>query len=389
MSKRRRKTVFTIFRLILCAVFITIVVRGVSLHDRVTIKPDESNASQANHVYRLISEQDATVTIMGDDGREETLPRERIALDESGEAMIERGLAYAWTSSDSRILFLALLAFAPVGFIQSLRFMLLLRAQEIRITYWECLKLTFGGNFLNFVFMIGSTAGDVFKAYYTSLHTTRKTEAVTTILLDRIVGMTGLLIVAGTMSFVGTADPMLRRVGQTAWVVFAIFAASAFVAMSRHAVALRRSRWITALPGSSHLERIHDATQRLIRHRGMLAICLLLSTLLQFVCVGSGTVCAYALHMDFSGAKVWDYLAFIGAGNLIAAIPISVMGIGTMEFAYKHFFLDGYGTLAQLLCLALWVRLVQLAWALPGALVTLSGAHRPRELNVDEDAQAT
>ena len=75
--------------------------------------------------------------------------------------------------------------FAPVPLIQSLRFQLMLRAQEIELTYWESVKISLGGNFLNFVFLIGSTAGDVFKAYCTTLHTERKTEAVTTILFDR------------------------------------------------------------------------------------------------------------------------------------------------------------------------------------------------------------
>jgi hypothetical protein len=89
--------------------------------------------------------------------------------------------------------------------------------------------------------------------------------------------------------------------------------------------------------------------------------------------------------MDFSGSKVWDYFAYIGGGHMIAAIPITAQGLGTMELAYKHFFLGAYGTLPQLLSLALWIRLMNLLWALPGALVTLLGAHRPRDMHSLDD----
>ena len=77
----------------------------------------------------------------------------------------------------------------------------------------------------------------------------------------------------------------------------------------------------------------------------MLLLCLFLAVVLQFMAVGAGVLCARALHMDFSDSKAWDYFAYIGCGHMVAAIPISLMGIGTMEIAYKQFFLGEYGTL--------------------------------------------
>ena len=80
--------------------------------------------------------------------------------------------------------------------------------------------------------------------------------------------------------------------------------------------------------------------------------------------------------------KSGDYFAYIGCGHVVAAIPIAPLGLGTMELAYKHFFLGDYGTLPQLLCLALWVRLLQLVWSLPGAFFTLLGAIPPQTMRV-------
>ena len=70
----------------------------------------------------------------------------------------------------------------------SARFVWLLRAQGIYIGYWEGIKLTYAGNFFNFV-MVGTTGGDLFKAFYVAQHTRYKLEAVTTIFLDRVVGL--------------------------------------------------------------------------------------------------------------------------------------------------------------------------------------------------------
>ena len=385
MTKQRRQVAFALLRVAFGVVFITLAVRGVAVYDHVLLKPAAVDVAGQEQALRLVGETDSTITVRDAAGNEIALPRERVAIDAEGNAAIERGLITAFRNSDGRVLLIAFAIFAPVTFIQSARFRLMLRAQEIRITYWESVKLCFGGNFLNFAFPIGSTGGDVVKAYYTSLHTTRKTEAVTTILLDRIVGLSGLLVVAGVVSLTGSDHPMLRQVGIAAWLLLAVFLVGAWMLISPRVSALAPRRFLSQLPGAEHIKRIHGATERLIRHVPVLLLCLLLSVVLQFVAVGACVTCASALDMDFSGAKAWDYFAFIGAGQMVAAIPVSILGLGTMEFAYKQFFLGAYGTLPQLLCLALWVRLLQLFWALPGAFVTLLGAYRPR--NLDGDAQ--
>jgi hypothetical protein len=322
------------------------------------------------------------VVVAGVDGGRRSVPRDRVVRDAEGLEQIVRGLRTAFRASRGWILALALLCFAPVPFLQSLRMQLLLRAQEIDLSYRESVKLSFGGNFLNFVFLIGTTAGDVYKAYFVTKHTTRKTEAVMTIVLDRVVGLSGLLVLAAGMSLLGSADPLLRRVGIASAIILAAVIFGAVVVLSD-----RLSAWVPRLvawlPLSSQLVRMHAATGRLLRHKRLLVLGLATSVALQFVAVGAVVLCAYALNMSFTGGRIWDYFAFVGAGNVVAAIPVSVLGLGTMEFAYKQFFLGDYGTLAQLLCLALWTRLLQLFWSLPGALITMVGTYRPPVGEVD------
>ena len=384
MNAVTRKRLFSIIRVILCAGFVTLAVRGVNLHDRVTLSSglDTADTEQS---YRLVAESADTVTVRDAAGQRHEVARARVARDAQGDERIERGLTTALRSAHPGYLLCGLAFFAPVTFLQSWRFKLMLGAQDIRLTYWESVKLCFAGNFLNFVFLVGSTAGDVYKAYHTAIHTERKMEAVTTIVLDRIAGLVGLIIVAGTMSFVGTTDPTLRQLGITALVLLGGVMLGVWLVGARRRPAVWFRGLVHRLPGSAMTGRVLAAAERLVARGPTLVACVSIAALLQFCAVGAGVMLAFSLGMDFSGSKVWDYFAYIGGGHMIAAIPITAQGLGTMELAYKHFFLGAYGTLPQLLSLALWIRLMNLLWALPGALVTLLGAHRPRDMHSLDD----
>jgi uncharacterized protein (TIRG00374 family) len=381
MSKRPRRKLYTaILRLVLGLIFIAIVLRGVTWNDRVYLRGEDEEVV----AVRLLEEDAESVTIRNPAGEAERLSRERIARDEQGDERIERGLVYAWRHTHKRYLALAFLIFLPVPLMQSWRLKVLLGAQDIHITFWDALKLSVGGNFLNFVFLLGTTAGDVFKAYYTAQHTPHKTEAVATIILDRFVGLAGLLILAGGMSLLGTDSAMLRRMGLAAFALLAGLLVAALVMAHPGVMRLLEHNRLSGLLGISHLQRFQKSVERLVKRRAVLGLATGLAVALQFVAVGAGVMCAYALQMNFADDRVRDYFVYIGAGHLVAAVPITPQGLGTMELAYQQFFLGTYGTLPQLLCLALWVRLLQLFWSLPGALVTMLGAHRPKDIAMEE-----
>ena len=61
------------------------------------------------------------------------------------------------------------------------------------------LVLTMVGAFYN-TFMPGSTGGDVLKAYYASKHTTHRTRAVLSVIIDRVIGLLALIIMGGVMA---------------------------------------------------------------------------------------------------------------------------------------------------------------------------------------------
>jgi len=392
MTARHKKLIVTSLRVLVCVAALTWVLYGVTLHDYVELSDGLT--------YRLTGQAGDTVTVLRD-GAEEPIPRDQIARGPDGTERITYGLYAALRQSSLPILLLCLPAFAPVPFLQSLRFVWMLRAQEIHISYWESVKLSFAGNFLNFV-ALGTTGGDVVKAYYITLHTDRKTEAVTTVLLDRVVGLTGLLTMVTVLIWLCTRNPQLLAVGGMgaaallALVIgFALLSSPGLrgrlgrVQLVARMAALADESPSSVAQGSSRMRslagwvlrqarRADHATRRLLRHKRLVLGALLATVVLQFIAVSNFVLICRAVGMDFSPGRVWDYYAITATANIIAAIPVSPQGLGTVEATYKHFLLGSHANLSQVLCLAMGIRLLQLLWALPGIVVAMTGTYRPR-----------
>lgn len=81
-------------------------------------------------------------------------------------------------------------------FLSIYRWQLLLRSQGISVAYVKALKLSFIGFFFN-IFMPGSVGGDFIKAYYIAKQQEeKKTAAVTSVFLDRVIGLFSLVLLA-------------------------------------------------------------------------------------------------------------------------------------------------------------------------------------------------
>ncbi|MCP4591002.1 MAG: flippase-like domain-containing protein [bacterium] len=370
---------FTAIRAVVCAAALAYVLHGVTWYDHVDLADGQR--------CRLIGvdETAGSITVEEPDGERSVRPLDSVAVDEAGRYRITYGLLTAWRDSRKALLLLTLAVFTPVTFLQSLRFQLMFRAQEIRLSYWESVRLCFAGNFLNFATPIGSTAGDVFKAYHVARHTERKTEALTTILLDRCVGLGVLALLVGVAIEVGAQDPLLRSLGHLIMAGIAVGIVLMTVFFSeRIRERLLPTGLIKRLPAEQQIRRVDAATRRLLRHLPCLGGAAVCTLLLQFCALSAFVLAAYALQMDFSDSKVFDYYACIGSGNVVAAIPISFQGLGTSEAVYRKFMLGSHGTLSQLLCMAMAVRLIHLCWALPGAMVALTGSARLTPAAPDE-----
>jgi uncharacterized membrane protein YbhN (UPF0104 family) len=244
--------------------------------------------------------------------------------------------------------------------------------------YGECVKFTFAGNFLNFVTPLGSHAGDVFKAFFVSKHTKRKTEAVTTIALDRAIGLGTLIVSVAVISTISTAGGRLAEFRPYVLTVFGIGVVGLLVYFSK---TLRKycflGNWLARLPIAQQLLRIDQAAHALATHKRVLVGAVLATVALQILAVGAYFTVAVGLAMDAHIGNMLEYFAYFYTGAVIQALPGPPQGLGTVELAYRYF-LSSFGNASQIICVAFLIRIVVLVCSLPGLIITLTGSYRPR-----------
>lgn len=353
-----------LLRLVVCVAALWWALHGLSWHDWVTLADGrklQAISITEGHVEALDPQRGPIRIELRED-------------DSKGGPKVEFGVLTVWRQADKRLLALSLLLFAPVPLLASFRFVWMLRAQDVRIGYWEGIKLTYSGNFFNFV-MPGSTGGDVFKAYYIAQHTPHKLEAVTAVLLDRVVGLIGIVLLAAAAATFRLDDPRIRQLLLWIGLMLAVMAVGLVVfylpGLRDRLRPEERFRW---LPGIDKILRIDRAALRMREHPRIVLVALGFTVVLQVIAVGAFYFWGLAMGMR----PDWpSYYAYIGVSLVVMSVPVTPMGLGTMEASLMLFLRGPFGTKGQVLFLALGIRLIQLAWALPGVIVPLTGAHRP------------
>lgn len=373
-----KRVLVHVLRLGVCAAALWWALHGLSWHDWVTLIDGRR--------LQVVGESEGRIEALDAQGGRVAVDRRDIAVDADGEHRIEYGVLAVWRKADKRLLLLSLLLFLPVPALAALRFVWMLRAQDIHIRNWEGIKLTYAGNFFNFV-MFGTTGGDLFKAYYAAQHTPHKVEAVMAVLLDRVIGLIAIVALATAASTFRLDDSRIRQLLLWLLLMLGVMAVGLLLfympGLRDRLRPAQRLRWV---PGIDKLLRIDRAVLRMRERPAIVAGTFGLSALLQIIAIATFYIWALAVGMQ----PGWpSYFAYIGAALVVAAIPVTPMGLGTMEAALILFLSkasggDPFGTKGQVVFLALGIRLIQLAWALPGVLVPLMGAHRPSAYRVRE-----
>ena len=379
MTPRLKKWLYNVLRLVICVAALWYVSTGVTLDDRVWVAGGDREL-----VGTITHKDNERVTILLKDNTTEVVARSEISVDKNGAPRVDYGFKTAWISSDKNLLLLALVIFLPVPVLQGVRLRWMLRAQGIDVGVWENVKLAFAGNFLNFAAPLGSTGGDVFKAYYISLHTDHKTEAVTTIFLDRVVGLGTLILMVAVVASAAPGDSPLADFRLYTLGFLAVGAAGALAYLSP----ALRSRFLPyklleRVPKIEHLRRIDKTTRTLAAHKGICLSAILITAALQAIAMVSYIIVAAALGLDARLDNALEFYAYFATGSVVQALPGPPQGLGTVELAYAIFFAR-YGSVSQIVCMALAVRIMVLTASLPGLLVTLTGAYKPRDMKTTD-----
>ena len=201
-------------------------------------------------------------------------------------------------------------------------------------TWANTLRLSFLGVFFNLIFP-GITGGDVPKAVMVVReHPERRADALTTVVLDRLIGVWALVLLATGVAWAGgEAFAPLRLPSLGALLAGSLGIYLVLVPGPRRALGL--DRILERLPQGERLKKLEVASELFRGHPGELLGSVVLS-LANHLAVALGVLMiGRALGDDLEALA---YLAIVPVVSLVSALPISPGGWGVGEAAYGTLF---------------------------------------------------
>lgn len=273
--------------------------------------------------------------------------------------------------------------------ISIVRWFMLMRSVGLDTTAWTIFRLGWIGVFFNNV-VPGLTGGDLVKAVYaTRDHPTQRTDAVISVIVDRVIGIVALALIAAVVI------PFdLDRYGQVALGIYGFLAAAALggaMVLSRRVKSRLRQvaerfgrRSKDGATKDSLLTKI-DRAVSMYRHRlGTLGVATVMSIVVHMLLI-VGMWCfgeALALgalaeprgmdeitrtqlgQLDLLGIDV--YCSIIPIIMILSSLPVAPAGWGVGEWFFQHFFgLVGVGAAAA--------TALSLTYRLTSTLISLIG----------------
>jgi uncharacterized membrane protein YbhN (UPF0104 family) len=245
------------------------------------------------------------------------------------------------------------------------RWYLLVRAQGLPFRHIDAVRLGFIGLFFS-SFLPGSVGGDLVKAGYIAREQHRRTAAIATIILDRIVGLVGLIFLAGIAGvlFWSDANAVVDVSGDRPlrWIVLFVWGTSGALLLGAALLVLLPVRGepiiarLTRVPKvGGILAEVMRAVQ-MYRHKyHVVALATLLAMVGHVGFVMSFYFAARAVPPPIP--TVEEHCLLIPVGMVVESVPLTPGNIGVGEAIYEYLYhlvdtrpgqYDGKGALARL-----------------------------------------
>lgn len=237
----------------------------------------------------------------------------------------------ALRAADYRWVAPAVIAFVFVEIAAAIRWNVLMRVQDIRLTWSRTFGLFFIGMFYN-VFLPGGTGGDIIKTYLLLKETPGKGPgALLAVLFDRVIGLVALIAITGTLIALRYKWLVQRPdTAQLVWVLLIVLGSSILGLLTSFVISgLNLPHKLPPhFPLREKLIEISTAYHLYARHWtatlvgfGM-SLVAHLSTFTTFLCV------AYAFRAKVA---IVDFFAVMPIERTFSALPISFSGVGLRE----------------------------------------------------------
>jgi uncharacterized protein (TIRG00374 family) len=245
---------------------------------------------------------------------------------------IARGASVPW-------LLVALGLYLVMILISAWRWNLLLGAQHITVPFGTLVNSYLVATFFN-NFLPSNIGGDVIRIRDTAPHAGSKTLATTIVLVDRGIGLMGLIFVAAVgATITARGSETIGPVGPS--VLWALLAAGLAVAVPAvlfpHGVAamLRPLRAIHQEWVEVRIERLTTALAKFRDATGSLVNGFIASVLVQGVLVGFYASIAHGLHVV---VPVEHIAVVVPLSFIVQMLPVSVNGFGVREATFGYYF---------------------------------------------------
>jgi len=229
---------------------------------------------------------------------------------------------------------LSLALFAVTILLGVIRWRMVLEVQGLHLSMRRATGITFVAQFFN-SFLLGSTGGDLIKAYYAARETHhKKTEAVVTVFVDRLIGLWSMLLFAALM-MVPNFHLLFshEKLGASAILILALLAGCSAVLGVAFWGGVSRSfpkarHWLRKIPKGELLERSLDSCRRFGSHRAFMLKTIGLSMALNAVCVLQVITLSNGLGLAIPPVALFVIVPIV---ICISAIPITPSGLGVRE----------------------------------------------------------
>jgi hypothetical protein len=210
---------------------------------------------------------------------------------------------------------------------------LLLKSSKVEISYQKTLNYYFIGLFFN-NFLISLLGGDIFRVYDISKHSGKNSTAISTVFLDRLIGLMAMAFLALVF---GVISVKIFNSGYILFPVSLFFLFLLFVVLFfyfKNFAKKFQSVTEKILPNFifQKLREIYNGINYFKNHRMLILLLLLNSIVIQMLRISSHYVAALSLNVnELFNISIWYFFIFIPIIFIVSLLPISIGGLGVRE----------------------------------------------------------
>ncbi len=279
---------------------------------------------------------------------------------------------YALQTAEFIWIFPGLICVGIALLLQTERWRILLKVQRIPLGWWRTLRLNMVGVFFN-LFLLGATGGDIVKIFYLMREVPDKKSSIfLSVVVDRVLGLIGLILVAIVLSFwrfnVLYHHEETRRLLGVLMLILCSVLAILVVAFT-----IERLGWIDRLPKwiplRMYIIELGTAFSLYARRTGAILRALVISVAGHLFLFSSYFFASLAFRSHLSLLDVFSVLPVV---LTMASLPISLSGLGVREGLFETMLYVLYGTPGAIAVLiSVTGFLLNMFWSLVGGVVYL------------------